>query len=71
MFALVLVLLKYNPSGESANCWISAATVESAFGPLRLLLVAPLLIGRSVFWIAPGARLVHSTSRWIPCCLAR
>ena len=50
--ALVLVLLTYNPSGQSAYHWISSAIAESAFGPLHLLLVATLLIGWVIYWIA-------------------
>lgn len=50
--ALVLVLLTYNPSGESAYHWISAAVAQSNFGPLHLLLVAVLLIGWTIYWIA-------------------
>jgi len=50
--ALLLVLLTYNPSGESAYHWVTAAIGESAFGPLHLLLVAALLAGWAVFWIA-------------------
>ena len=43
--ALVLVLLTYNPSGQSAYHWVSTAIAESAFGPMHLILVAVLLIG--------------------------
>jgi hypothetical protein len=50
--ALVLVFLTYNPSGQSAYHWISSAVAESAFGPLHLLLVAALLIGWVIYWIA-------------------
>ena len=50
--ALVLVAVTYNPSGESAYHWISTAIAASEFGPLHLLLVAVLLIGWVVFWIA-------------------
>ena len=50
--ALVLVLLTYNPSGQSAWHWISSAVSESSFGPLHLLLVGVLLAGWAVFWIA-------------------
>ena len=50
--ALVLVLVTYNPSGESAYHWISEAIAQSAFGPLHLILVAILLIGWVVYWIA-------------------
>jgi hypothetical protein len=50
--ALVLVLLTYNPSGKSAYHWVTAAIAESAFGPLHLLLVAMLLIGWVIYWIA-------------------
>ncbi|MDH3352678.1 MAG: DUF6524 family protein [Gammaproteobacteria bacterium] len=50
--ALALVLLTYNPSRQSAYHWITAAIADSAFGPLHLLLVAVLLIGWVVYWIA-------------------
>ena len=50
--ALVLVLLTYNPSGESAFHWIYEAVRASEFGPLHLLLVAVLLIGWTIYWIA-------------------
>jgi len=50
--ALVLVLLTYNPSGESAFHWVTAAIGERDFGPLYLLLIGVLLAGWAVFWIA-------------------
>lgn len=50
--ALVLVLLTFNPSNQSAYHWITSAIAESAFGPLHLLLVGVLLAGWAVFWIA-------------------
>jgi hypothetical protein len=50
--ALILVLVTYNPSGHSAYHWISDAIAQSAFGPLHLILVAILLIGWVVYWIA-------------------
>ena len=50
--ALALVLLTYNPSGHSGYHWISSAIAESAFGPLHLLLLAALLIGWVIYWIA-------------------
>ena len=50
--ALVLVLATYNPSGQSAYHWISDAIAQSAFGPLHLILVAILLIGWVVYWVA-------------------
>ena len=50
--ALVLVLLTYNPSGHSAYHWITSAISNSDFGPLHLLLVALLLIGWVIYWIA-------------------
>lgn len=50
--ALVLVLLTYNPSGQSGWHWISSAMAASEFGPLHLLLVGILLAGWAVFWIA-------------------
>lgn len=50
--ALLLVLLTYNPSGRSAYHWVSSAVADSAFGPLHLLLIAVLLIGWVIYWIA-------------------
>lgn len=50
--ALALVFLTYNPSGHSAYHWLSGAIAESSFGPLHLILVAILLIGWVVYWIA-------------------
>ena len=50
--ALVLVLLTYNPSGQSAYHWITTAIANSDFGPLHLLLVGVLVAGWAVFWIA-------------------
>jgi len=50
--ALLLVFVTYNPSGESAYHWISSAIAASDFGPLHLILVAVLLIGWVVYWIA-------------------
>jgi len=50
--ALVLVLVTYNPSGHSAYHWITSAISNSDFGPLHLLLVALLLIGWVIYWIA-------------------
>jgi len=50
--ALALVLLTYNPSGHSAYHWITSAIANSAFGPLHLLLVAVLLIGWAIYWLA-------------------
>ena len=50
--ALLLVLLTYNPSGHSAYHWVSSAVADSAFGPLHLLLIAVLLIGWVIYWIA-------------------
>ena len=50
--ALVLVLITYNPSGNSAYHWVTSAISNSAFGPLHLLLVAVLLIGWVIYWIA-------------------
>jgi hypothetical protein len=50
--ALFLVLVTYNPSGQSAYHWISDAIAQSAFGPLHLILVAVLLIGWVVYSIA-------------------
>jgi len=50
--ALVLVLLTYNPSGESAFHWVMAAIGAREFGPLYLLLIGILLVGWAIYWIA-------------------
>ena len=52
IFALVLVLSTYNPSDYSAYHWISTAIAESSFGPLHLILIAILLIGWVIYWLA-------------------
>jgi hypothetical protein len=52
MAALVLVLLTYNPGGQSAYHWVTSAIGASTFGPLHLLLVGVLMAGWAVFWIA-------------------
>jgi Family of unknown function (DUF6524) len=50
--ALVLVLVTFNPSGHSAWHWTVSAIGSSSFGPLNLLLLALLLIGWVIFWVA-------------------
>ncbi len=50
--ALALVLVTYNPSGHSAWHWVSSAISQSEFGPVELILIAVLLIGWAVYWIA-------------------
>ncbi len=50
--ALALVLLTYNPSGQSGYHWVSSAISLGEFGPLHLLLIGVLLAGWAVFWIA-------------------
>lgn len=50
--ALALVLISYNPSGHSVYHWTVAAFSNSAFGPVNLLVIALLLAGWAVFWIA-------------------
>ena len=52
--AIVLVAVTYNPSGESAYHWISAAITdpEVRFGPLHLILLAVLAIGWVIYWVA-------------------
>lgn len=50
--ALILVLFTYNPSGHSAYHWISSAVAASSFGPPHLILIAVLLIGWVIYWIA-------------------
>ena len=50
--ALVLVVVTYNPSGQSAFHWIKDAIAASDFGPLHLMLLAVLAIGWVVYWVA-------------------
>lgn len=50
--ALALVLITYNPSGHSAYHWVTTAISTSDFGPLHLLLVAVLLAGWAIYWVA-------------------
>ena len=51
--ALVLVLLTFNPTGQSAWHWIGTALgPEVDFGPLHLLLIGVLAGGWAVFLIA-------------------
>jgi hypothetical protein len=50
--ALALVLVTYNPSGQSAFHWIRDAIASSGFGPLHLILVAVLAIGWVIYWVA-------------------
>ncbi len=50
--ALLLVLVTFNPTGHSVYHWTVEAVSNSAFGPLNLLVIALLLAGWAVFWIA-------------------
>ena len=52
--ALVLVVVTYNPSGESAYHWVSEAITNAdvRFGPLHLILIAVLAIGWVIYWFA-------------------
>ena len=51
--ALVLVLLTFNPTGQSAWHWIGATLGPAVdFGPLHLLLIGVLAAGWAVFLIA-------------------
>lgn len=50
--ALVLVVVTYNPTGKSAFHWIKSAIAASEFGPEHLILLAVLLIGWVVYWVA-------------------
>ena len=52
VIALVLVLATFNPSGYSAWHTVSEAVSASEFGPMHLILVAVLLIGWVIYWIA-------------------
>ncbi len=54
IIALALVLLTFNPSGESAYHWISEVIAEETkqFGPMHLILLAVLAIGWVIYWIA-------------------
>ena len=55
--ALALVLITFNPSGHSAYHWIVNAVSEGNFGPLYLLLIAALLVGWAILWIATARSL--------------
>ena len=50
--ALALVLVTYNPSGQSGFHWIKDAIAASDFGPPHLILVAVLAIGWVIYWVA-------------------
>jgi hypothetical protein len=50
--ALLLVLATFNPTGRSVYHWTAEAVSNSTFGPLNLLVIALLLAGWAVFWIA-------------------
>ncbi len=51
--ALVLVMLTYNPTGNSAWHWVGTALgPEADFGPLHLLAIGVLAAGWAVFLIA-------------------
>ena len=50
--ALVLVVVTYNPSGQSAFHWIKTDIAASDFGPLHLILLAVLAIGWVIYWVA-------------------
>ena len=55
--ALALVLITFNPSGHSAYHWIVDAVSEGQFGPLYLLLIAALLVGWAILWVATARSL--------------
>jgi hypothetical protein len=55
--ALALVLITFNPSGHSAYHWIVDAVAEGQFGPLYLLLIAALLVGWAILWVATARSL--------------
>jgi len=55
--ALALVLVTFNPSGHSAYHWIFSAIGAGEFGPLYLLLIAVLLVGWTILWIATSRSL--------------
>jgi hypothetical protein len=55
--ALALVLITFNPSGHSAYHWIVDAVSEGRFGPLYLLLIAALLVGWAILWVATARSL--------------
>jgi len=50
--SLALVLITFNPSGHSAYHWVVAAIGAANFGPLYFLLIAAILIGWTILWIA-------------------
>lgn len=55
--ALVLVLATYNPTGHSYLHWVYAAFLESAVGPLHVLLGAVLVAGWVIFVVATSRSL--------------
>ena len=52
LFALALVLLTYNPAGLSAFHWIREGFSNGGLGPVHLFVVAMLLIGWVILWVA-------------------
>ena len=48
-FALVLVLLTFNPSGYSLYHWLKSAMTESSLGPEHLLAGIVLTIGWAIY----------------------
>jgi len=55
--ALALVLVTFNPTGQSAYHWLVSAISTGTFGPLYLLLIAALLIGWTILGIATARSL--------------
>ena len=49
---MLLVLATFNPTGHSVYHWTVEAVSTGTFGPLNLLVIALLLAGWSIFWIA-------------------
>jgi len=52
LFALVMVLATYNPSGTSFYHWVSAAFSGDGVGPLHVFVGLLLLAGWTILWVA-------------------
>jgi hypothetical protein len=50
--ALALVLISFNPSGNSAYHWVVTAIGAGTFGAVHGVVLVVLLIGWVVFWVA-------------------
>jgi len=52
LFALVLVIVTYNPSQNSVFHWIHGAWTGTGLAPEHYLVMVLLLIGWSILWVA-------------------